>query len=1087
MNQISKIQLHFQMQNEDFARNLYGRWDSFFANNVERILNEEVEMGNEELLIIDKLELDLGSLLEEEFDEQFPIRFRERLEESLIQLRMGNGEWRTKENSLSTETKFSILNSQFSILCHFLLHGTLPWNATEEYKDINHLFLKVLQESPAELKQFLLTYGHYTSLQERLVYQLKDPQLEKGVHLLEPGSANFIISYVKFVQVKHREAEQSGIAQSDYRNTVWFVVYSYLLTNRSSYFDKKSFITQTMLQLAGKYNLSFDNLLKLMTSELQQFAEKLTIPRELFQILSQLQKEFAEKQYRESSINAAKFYKTIYHSLQKKMDGNVPQSSRDALFIILSKTGSCRAFLQYLKEEEIIALVPVVIPNEGGFVIEVAHRLDTQKEKGELQGKAGGEFRLLKWQIIFPLLLESKGSSFNRKYFVRQVFSKVAARYNTDILLLLDFFHKESEIGKLDKNLQKIISEFADELHEKQSNKRTGQHGELFELIRRTVNQKTKLTPEYLKLIRDQLADDHFRGKIISNFSETELFELFKLLYPKISKTVLSFMENLDHVFYDKNIHNKRSSGFNKQKWNILLVQTENSFDLKKFMDDILDQAEIFYRIDRFELLSSFQEGKISYSLSYHVKQTVKELYYNEKKQWIGFILKTTTEKEKHKLIKEIANQESDFIKSYLQTLDNFFIGNKTFTDNYSSIKWNIVFDLLIGSRKLQFNKQYFIEYTLRKITVHYGFPWQEFLEYCMGNFKLNPTKESQEIVRIITELVKVNIQKSIYHPPLKPDLSISLKEKFKISDKTEEILLGKLQQKSKYLEYIKDILEISFQLRDYILIELKLTFDNKRLLQIFLDLSKSYMTLNQTDILKRMLKNMSSQIPEIYRQRFWQKLEELGESNIMASQVIEKRKNTLRNLNKTDQLSIEKLKPEKMGKVMNNETEPVFINNAGMVLWYPFIRRLFSMLEFTQNDQFKNKDAQIRAIYVLQYMVFGKTDFPEHELPLNKILAGIEISETIPKNIQLSQEEQETVSSMLESTIQYWDKLKNTTVPALQEAFLEREGKLEEKEDFYLLTVGEKAYDILMDSLPWDFRNIKYPWMKKSIQVKWR
>lgn len=1079
MNQISKAQFLFQMQNEDFARDLYGRWDSFFANNVERILNEELSVRNE-ALIIDKLEINLGSMQENEFDEQFPVRLKEKLNESLIKWKVENGELKMPENSLSIESKFSILS-------HFLLHGTLPWNATYDHKDINRLFLRVLQENSKELKNFLQSYGHYTSLQQRLVYQLKDLQLEKGVHLLEPGSANFIISYVKFVQVKHKETEQSGIAQSDYRNTVWFVVYSYLLTNRSSYFDKKSFITQTMFQLAGKYNLSFDNLLKLMTSELQQFAEKLTIPRELFQILSQLQKEFTEKQYRESSINAAKFYKTIYRSLQKKMDKNVPQSSRDALFIILSKAGSCRAFLQYLKEEEIIALVPVVLPNESRFVIEVAHRLDTQKEKGELQGKAGGEFRLLKWQIIFPLLLECKGSSFNRKYFVRQVFSKVAARYNTDILLLVDFFHKESEIGKLDKNLKKIIGEFADEFHEKQSNKRTGQHGELFDLIRRTVNQKTKLTPEYLKLIRDQLADDHFRGKIISNFSETELFELFKLIYPKISKTVLSFMENLDDVFHDKNIHNKRSSGFNKQKWNILLVQSENSFDLGKIMNDILDQAEIFYRIDRFELLSSFQEGKISYNLSYHVKQTVKELYYNEKKQWIGFILKTTTEKEKHKLIKEVANQESNFIKSYLQTLDNFFIGNKTFTDNYSFIKWSIVFDLLIGSRKVQFNKPYFIEHTLRKITAHYGFPWQEILEYCMENIKLNPTKESQEIVRIITELVNVNIQKSIYHPTLKPDLSISWKEKFKISDKTEEILLGKLQQKSKYLEYIKDILEISFQLRDYILIELKLTFDNKRLLQIFLDLSKSYMTLNQTDILKRMLKIISLELPEKYKQRFWGKLEELGESNILAAQVIGKQKKAFSNLNKTDQLSIKKLKPEKMEKVMNNETEPVFINNAGMVLWYPFIRRLFSMLEFTQNDQFKNKDAQIRAIYVLQYMVFGKTDFPEHELTLNKILTGLDISETIPQNIELSQQEQETVNSMIKSTIQYWERVKNASIATIQEAFLNREGKLEEKEDLYILTVGEKAYDMLIDTLPWDFRNIKYPWMKKSIQVKWR
>lgn len=246
---ITSIQLLFQMQNKDFARNLYGQWDSFFANNVERILNGKLEMRNEELLEIEKLELDLGSMSEKEFDEQFSIRFREKLEEALIQWKVENGEWKMKENSLSTsnfqfstESKLSIVNYQLSILRHFLLHGTLPWSATDKQKDINRLFLNILHKSPEKFKQFLFTYGHYTSLQERLVYQLKDPQLEKGVYLLEPGSGGFIISYVKFLQVKHKETEQSGITQSDYRNTVWFVVYSYLLTNRSSYFDKKKLL-----------------------------------------------------------------------------------------------------------------------------------------------------------------------------------------------------------------------------------------------------------------------------------------------------------------------------------------------------------------------------------------------------------------------------------------------------------------------------------------------------------------------------------------------------------------------------------------------------------------------------------------------------------------------------------------------------------------------------------------------------------------------------------------------------------------------------------------------------------------------------
>jgi hypothetical protein len=170
------------MQSETFARDLYGRWDRFFVRSVERILDEELSAEKEDL-IIDRLELDLGSLSEYEFDEQFPIRFREKLKETLT------------EYAGRSEGKESM--TLFSWLTYFLLHGAFPWNAMQ--KDVNGLFAAVLKDNPTELKRFLLRYGHFTSLQERLVYQLNDPQLEMGVSLLHAGAGAFFVSYVKLL------------------------------------------------------------------------------------------------------------------------------------------------------------------------------------------------------------------------------------------------------------------------------------------------------------------------------------------------------------------------------------------------------------------------------------------------------------------------------------------------------------------------------------------------------------------------------------------------------------------------------------------------------------------------------------------------------------------------------------------------------------------------------------------------------------------------------------------------------------------------------------------------------------------------
>lgn len=75
----------------------------------------------------------------------------------------------------------------------------------------------------------------------------------------------------------------------------------------------------------------------------------------------------------------------------------------------------------------------------------------------------------------------------------------------------------------------------------------------------------------------------------------------------------------------------------------------------------------------------------------------------------------------------------------------------------------------------------------------------------------------------------------------------------------------------------------------------------------------------------------------------------------------------------------------------------------------------------------------------------------------------------------------------MLDSVIQLWTKIGNTSVEGLRKSFLQREGNLEEKEDYYILNVEERAYDVLLDSIPWSFAEIRFPWMAKPMEVSWR
>ncbi len=174
----------------------------------------------------------------------------------------------------------------------------------------------------------------------------------------------------------------------------------------------------------------------------------------------------------------------------------------------------------------------------------------------------------------------------------------------------------------------------------------------------------------------------------------------------------------------------------------------------------------------------------------------------------------------------------------------------------------------------------------------------------------------------------------------------------------------------------------------------------------------------------------------------------------------------------------------------LQTESECILVPNAGLALlsvWFP---RLFSMFGLLSDDKkdFKDTEARIRAIFALQYLVgMDKHEFSEQELAFNRILVNCPFSVPLPRQLELSKEEKEILDSMLNGVKSNWTKMQNTSIMGFQHSFINRDGRLNQEEKRWMLTVNERAYDILLDSLPWQFREIRFPWLEKRICVYWR
>lgn len=188
-----------------------------------------------------------------------------------------------------------------------------------------------------------------------------------------------------------------------------------------------------------------------------------------------------------------------------------------------------------------------------------------------------------------------------------------------------------------------------------------------------------------------------------------------------------------------------------------------------------------------------------------------------------------------------------------------------------------------------------------------------------------------------------------------------------------------------------------------------------------------------------------------------------------------------------------EKLMPEEEKNWLTGEpmSDPkiFFIDNAGLCLLSAWFLRLLSMLDYLNEARKDIKDtkSRIRAIFLLQYLTCQEEkEYRETELVFNRLLVGLPMHIPLPKRLELTAEEKQIADSLLSAVKAHWPKMNGTSMKGFLQSFVTRTGRLEEQDEKWVLTVDDKAFDILLDSIPWGFRQIRLPWLKKYIQVKW-
>ena len=164
----------------------------------------------------------------------------------------------------------------------------------------------------------------------------------------------------------------------------------------------------------------------------------------------------------------------------------------------------------------------------------------------------------------------------------------------------------------------------------------------------------------------------------------------------------------------------------------------------------------------------------------------------------------------------------------------------------------------------------------------------------------------------------------------------------------------------------------------------------------------------------------------------------------------------------------------------------PIAVTNAGLVILNGFIKRYLDFVGLLQDGEFAHQQAQLDAVHYLQFLVSGQQQTEEHHLLLNKLMVGLPIEVAATAGVEMSANHCEVAEGLINSVIQHWQAIGRSSIEGFRGNWLIRDGVLTEHDEYWHLLVEKRPYDLLLDRMPFGFSQVRLPWMEKAIVVDW-
>ena len=1091
----------------------------------------------------DQIALDLGSIRQSNYEEELLLK----LEESLINFFRSAIE---DNGSLRVGKKIDREIHELDHLIYYLKTGQLRWNAVAS-KSAAQLFKEVLIKQPQLLRESLIKEAKEEKVRKRMIFQFNDDILDEVVHVVAKTDSAYILDHKNKMIQYQTEHTLVDAGPSGFKRAIWQVIFGYLFVESNGYYSKKSYLTYLIKKMASAYNMSYSILLRIIHFGVQNEQNFSDSRGEFKKIILELTAEETSKSIRTENVHSSsklnndinwldsfelyletgRFPENFYPGSRSELNFQLKKLITIAPATVRSKID--RWFENSNKRERILTTLDNVIVDKLIGLSRLspiqlrAHFIDELgSQKTELPSRYHSFLDLVLQQrthlvlrgtilknatekdVIHQLLLailEVFSSQTEQVYqLLIQVQKKLPRTYSMYVLKFLKRFYINLGDVVL-KNIAVEINTFGE----------INDSSVWSVWFKNKVHYWTATTGLSYDKLKDYL-------QIYDSVSEFPMLGEFLRVVGSDSSMDSSY-KGLTRI--KENITNLKTSDSMSSRINLVYYIIEKgqkpwwveqytweSFnkDFTVFWEDTSIRTELITRLKRHENYRVFKMlsientsaiwNEMDPSTSNGFSKFLIELYrlFTQRFQSIGIIKSNLPIEFKVTVFSMLLSSQKQSMKPRLLDWFKKWLLNDT---NEAKFDLRLLHDEISTLHKTKESTRFIT--MLKALLKEEGN--QIFLPPQIDSVRISDVRS--RLKAIVPELIdeRLTIGQQLQ--------SIAIK-----NPKVLKTLFNDALFRTRIVEQVPE-----GEIDELIATELSST--QQSLFEVsnaVLEAYKKYLSQQEFQLLKRNYVNLlllklgrggiNSWTITDWSNFLFQVLENNLGSNkqqVLLHLIIDEESDNAKTQNKTraqfvksiQSLTTSSMKAQsieaavegqkeykKLGEVTPREfLDPIFITNAGLIILAPYLGMLFERCGLMDKSKFISTEAVNKAVKLLEYAAVGEQISEEHQLVMHKVLCGLPPTYVLEPVTDLADSDKEIVDGLLQAITQQWTALKGSSIDSLRSSFLVREGMLEEEEDRYYLKVEYRAYDMLLDQIPWNISQIKLSWMEKMIQVTWR